>query len=46
MSDVCRDFCISRKTGCNIFSRYKTDSVEALPDRSRRPVRYAGSSTL
>ena len=41
MSDVCRSFGISRKTGYKIFNRYKDDGLEALTDRSRRPVRYA-----
>ena len=41
MSDVCRDFGISRKTGYKIFSRYKESGFEAFSDRSRRPVRYA-----
>jgi transposase InsO family protein len=41
MSDVCREFGISRKTGYKIFNRYKGDGLEALTDRSRRPVRYA-----
>lgn len=41
MSDVCRDFGISRKTGYKIFNRYKEQGLEALSDRSRRPVRYA-----
>src|SRR5688572_14501273 len=41
MSDVCRSFGISRKTGYKIFNRYKEDGLEALTDRSRRPVRYA-----
>ncbi|WP_028000517.1 IS481 family transposase [Sinorhizobium arboris] len=41
MSEVCRAFGISRKTGYKIFNRYKDDGVEALTDRSRRPVRYA-----
>ncbi len=41
MSDVCREFGISRKTGYKIFNRYKDDGLEALTDRSRRPVRYA-----
>jgi transposase InsO family protein len=38
---VCREFGISRKTGYKIFSRYKDQGLEALCDRSRRPVRYA-----
>lgn len=41
MSAVCRDFGISRKTGYKIFNRYKDEGLEALTDRSRRPVRYA-----
>jgi len=41
MSDVCREFGISRKTGYKIFTRYKESGFEALSDRSRRPVRYA-----
>ena len=41
MSEVCRSFGISRKTGCKIFKRYKEQGMEALCDRSRRPVRYA-----
>jgi len=41
MSDMCRQFGISRKTGYKIFNRYKEYGLEALSDRSRRPVRYA-----
>ena len=41
MSDVCREFGISRKTGYKIYNRYKEQGLEALSDRSRRPVRYA-----
>jgi transposase InsO family protein len=41
MSEVCRDFGISRKTGYKIFNRYREDGLDALCDRSRRPVRYA-----
>jgi len=41
MSEVCRCFGISRKTGYKIYNRYKTQGVEALCDRSRRPIRYA-----
>ena len=40
MSLVCREFGISRKTGYKIFDRYKEHGLEALTDRSRRPVRY------
>jgi transposase InsO family protein len=41
MSDVCRAFGISRKTGYKVFNRYKDEGLDALTDRSRRPVRYA-----
>jgi transposase InsO family protein len=41
MTDVCREFGISRKTGYKIFDRYKEHGLEALTDRTRRPVRYA-----
>jgi transposase InsO family protein len=41
MTDVCREFGISRKTGYKIFDRYREHGFEALTDRSRRPVRYA-----
>src|SRR6201998_4277677 len=41
MTDVCQEFGISRKTGYKIFDRYKEQGLEALSDRSRRPVRYA-----
>jgi transposase InsO family protein len=41
MTDACREFGISRKTGYKIFNRYKESGFEALTDRSRRPVRYA-----
>jgi transposase len=37
MSEVCRAFGISRTTGYKIFEH----GLEALSDRSRRPVRYA-----
>lgn len=41
MSDVCRSFGISRKTGYKIYNRYKDQGLDGLTDRSRRPVRYA-----
>ena len=40
MTDLCRDFGVSRKTGYKIFHRYKEHGLAALTDRSRRPVRY------
>jgi len=39
MTDVCRDYGVSRKTGCKIFGRYKEHGLEALTHRSRPPVR-------
>lgn len=41
MTYLCREFGISRKTGYKIYGRYKEHGLEALTDRSRRPVRYA-----
>jgi len=41
MSGVCREFGISRKTGYKIWDRYRQEGMDALCDRSRRPVRYA-----
>jgi hypothetical protein len=41
MTEVCREFGVSRKTGYKIFDRYKEHGLEALGDRSRRPIRYA-----
>jgi transposase len=41
MSEVCRSFGISRKTGYKIFNRYREHGLEALTDRCRRPWRYA-----
>lgn len=37
MTDVCRDFGISRKTGYKIYERYKQEGPTALCDRSRWP---------
>ena len=41
MSDLCREFGISRKTGYKLISRYNSCGVEGLSDRSRRPYRHA-----
>jgi transposase InsO family protein len=41
MSEVCREFGVSRKTGYKIFDRYREHGLEALSDRSRRPIRNA-----
>jgi transposase InsO family protein len=41
MTDLCREFGISRKTGYKIYNRYKEDGAGCFDDRSRRPIRYA-----
>ena len=41
MTEVCRDFGVSRKTGYKLLNRYREEGPFALCDRSRRPVRYA-----
>jgi transposase InsO family protein len=41
MTDLCREFSVSRKTGYKIFNRYKEEGLHALTDRCRRPVRAA-----
>src|SRR5262245_1266119 len=41
MTAICREFGISRKTGYQIFTSYREHGLEALTDRSRRPMRYA-----
>ena len=41
MSELCRGFGISRKTGYKIFDRYQECGIEELTDRSRRTYRYA-----
>lgn len=40
MTSLCFEFGISRKTGYKIWDRYQNSGLEALTDRSRRPVRY------
>lgn len=35
MSDLCREFGISRKTGYKIFERYKREGIEGLKDQCR-----------
>jgi transposase InsO family protein len=46
MSDLAREFGISRKTGYKIFNRYREHGLQALCDRSRRPWRYANQLPL
>jgi putative transposase len=41
MSELCRSFGISRKTGYKILNRYNEAGLEGLTDRSRRPYRHA-----
>jgi len=41
MTELCREFGISRKTGYKLVKRYREEGPVALCDRSRRPVRYA-----
>ena len=41
MTDVCRDFGISRKTGYKLWERYKAEGPRGLFDRSRAPQRVA-----
>ena len=41
MTDLCREFGISCKTGHKIFARYKDHGAEALADRPRVPGRVA-----
>jgi len=39
MTELCREFGISRKTGYKIFDRYQECGIEGLSDRSRRSYR-------
>ena len=41
MAPLCAEFRISRKTGYELFNRYKECGVAAFTDRSRRPYRQA-----
>lgn len=46
MSDLCREFGIARKTGYKIYNRYKQCGLEALSDRSKRPVKFGNQLPL
>jgi transposase len=35
MARLCREFGISRKTGCKIWDRYKECGIEGIQDRSQ-----------
>lgn len=41
MSELCREFGISRKTGYKLARRFELEGLNALSDRSRRPERLA-----
>jgi transposase len=41
MSDLCREFRISRKTGYKFEQRYEEQGPKGLYDVSRRPRRFA-----
>lgn len=41
MSELCREYGISRKTGYKFWNRYHMSGAQAFTDRSRRPYRYA-----
>jgi transposase InsO family protein len=38
VSELCRRFCISRKTGNKWLARFRKDGLDGLNDRSRRPL--------
>ena len=40
ITDLCRGFGISRKTGYKIFNRYKDFGLRGLEDRTRSPYRH------
>ena len=44
MTDLCREFDISRKTGYKLWKRYQELGVEAFLDQSRRPKRFANAT--
>ena len=46
MSELCREFGISRKTGYKFWDRYREVGLHGLTDRSRRPFRYANQLPL
>lgn len=39
MAELCREFEVSRKTGCTILHRYKDLGFDGLTDRGRRSFR-------
>jgi transposase InsO family protein len=45
VSKLCRDFDISRKTGCKWLARYRQGGAAALCDQSRRPKSSPGATS-
>ena len=41
MTDLCREFGISRKTGYKLFNRYRDEGVEAFTDRCATAIARA-----
>ena len=46
MTELCKEFGISRKTGYKIWNRYQDVGVLGFTDRSRRPIRNANQLPL
>jgi transposase InsO family protein len=46
MTDVCRDFGISRKTGYKLWERYQAEGAKGLFDRPRAPLRVANRTSV
>lgn len=44
ISELCRRFQISRKTGYKFLKRYKAEGLEGLYDRSKRPLHSPGKT--
>ena len=44
VSELCRRYGVSRKTGYKWAARYRRDGAAGLTDRSRRPARRAAPS--
>jgi len=45
ISELCRRFDISRKTGYKFIKRFKEDGIDGLADQSKRPKRSPNSTT-
>lgn len=41
MTELCREFNISRKTGYKFYNRYKEEGLEGFVNKSRKPIRLA-----